>query len=134
MRRSRLRHYPVHATGFGVLDDGVDDVGDVEGVVVRFEVPQAWKAFFADAAPTMRTKKLRIQMRDSQVSTVFVPSESLPDDMERCCVHQWKNLMLLLRIGVAIQILEKHLKARMNSLMMTQRAWSGCCRERVKTP
>ena len=86
MRRSRLRHYPVHATGFGVLDDGADsahDVGDVEGVVVRFEVPQAWKAFFADAAPTRRTKKLRIQMRDSQVSTVLVPSESLPDDMER---------------------------------------------------
>ena len=40
-------------------------------------------AFPADAAPTRRTKKLRIQMRDSQVSTVLVPSESLLDDMEQ---------------------------------------------------
>ena len=40
-------------------------------------------AFPADAAPTRRTKKLRIQMRDSQVSTVLVPSESLLDDIEQ---------------------------------------------------
>ena len=50
-----------------------------------------------------------------------------------CCVHHWKNLTLLLRILVAIQILGQHLQARTNSPMMTQRAWSGRCRETVKT-
>ena len=77
---------------FGALDDGVDsahnDVGDVEGVVVAIRGPTSVEAcdrwaFPADAVPTRRTKRLRIQMRDSQVSTVLVPSESLLGDMEQ---------------------------------------------------
>ena len=72
------------------MDDGVDSahiVGDVEGVVAirgptNVEGCDRW-AFLVDAPPARRTKKLRIQMHDSQVSTVPVPSESLLDDMEQ---------------------------------------------------
>ena len=46
VRRSRLRHCPVHATG--VMDDGVDsahtDVGDVGGVVVAIRGPKSVEA------------------------------------------------------------------------------------------
>ena len=83
---------PSSRNRFGALDDEVDfthnPIGDVEGTVVAIrgptsvEVCDRW-AFLADTAPSRRTKRLRIQMRESQVSTVPVPSESLLDDMEQ---------------------------------------------------
>ena len=42
-------------------------------------------------------------------------------------------MTVLLRILVAIQILGQHVRARTNSPMVTQFAWSGRCRETVKT-
>ena len=65
---------PSSRNRFGALDDEVDfahnPVGDVEGTVVAIRGPTSVEAcdrwaFPADAAPTRRTKRPRIQMRES---------------------------------------------------------------------
>ena len=78
VRRSRLHHCPMELIWHTLL---------VEGVVVSIRGPTNVEgcdrcAFSVDAPFARRTKRLRIQMRDSQVSTVPVPSQSLLDDME----------------------------------------------------
>ena len=52
-------------------------------LVMLKELSWRFEVHSLDATPTRRTKRLWIQMRDSQVSTVPVPSESLLDDMEQ---------------------------------------------------